>query len=163
MPFLREDLGYSENDFARVIFGYNLLYMIGQFCNGALADRFGPRLIVGIGMLTAATATFFMGFTATISGFLILNVVNGYSQATGWPGLVKLMSAWTKKAERGVLMAWWSTNYVVGGFVGTLLATWCATNKVLFLQSTWHRAFWIPAILLSLTPAVYLVFARSRP
>ena len=66
MPFLKESLGYTKDDFAGVIFGYNLFYMLGQFGNGTLADRLGPRLMVGVGLLTAACATALSAITATM-------------------------------------------------------------------------------------------------
>jgi sugar phosphate permease len=46
MPLLSEDLGYSNLQLANIFFGYSLLYALGQFGFGVLADRFGSRLIV---------------------------------------------------------------------------------------------------------------------
>ncbi len=163
MPFIRDDLGYSKTDFAEVIFGYNLFYMLGQFGNGALADRFGARGIVGLGIMLAAFSNIGMGFAATLGAFTALNCLNGYMQATGWPGLVKIMSTWTRLSERGILMAWWSTNYVVGGVVASLLATWCASNTRLFPSLGWHRAFFVPAIVLALVGLAFIAYVRNRP
>src|SRR5437773_6216701 len=67
MPYLHDDFGYTKNDLAIAITGYNLFYMLGQFGNGAAADRFGPRLIVGVGLLVAAFSNFAMGFAASIT------------------------------------------------------------------------------------------------
>jgi OPA family sugar phosphate sensor protein UhpC-like MFS transporter len=47
MPLLSGDLGCTKDDFAIVLFLYSLFYALGQFYNGFLSDRFGPRLIVG--------------------------------------------------------------------------------------------------------------------
>src|ERR1043165_2554282 len=118
MPYLHDDFGYTKNDLAIAITGYNLFYMIGQFGNAPVVERFGPRLIVGVGLLVAAFSNFAMGFASSIAAFTVLNVINGYSQATGWPGLVKSMSAWTRLQERGVTMGWWGAEHLVGGGVG---------------------------------------------
>src|SRR5262249_32740272 len=139
------------------------LYTLGQFGNGALADRLGARWIVGAGLLTAASANVGMGFVVSLGGLALLNCVNGASQATGWPGLVKNMSAWFRARERGVLMAWWSTNYVAGGYLATIFATWCATDAPFYRELGWRRGFWGPALVLALVGVAFLAFACNRP
>ena len=73
-----------------------------------------------------------MGFGASLFLFMFMMWSNGYGQSTGWPGLIKNMSTWFQHQERGVVMAWWCTCYVVGGFVGTIFATYWATNEMFF-------------------------------
>lgn len=163
MPYLKTDLGYTKEEFAGAIFAYNLFYMLGQFGNGALVDRFGPRLMVGAGLLAAALANVGMGFATVLTAFVVLNAANGYFQSTGWPGLVKVMSAWTSVKERGITMAWWSTNYVVGGLVGGVLATWFAADRSLFAGLGWRRGFWGPALILACIGVLFIVFVRNSP
>ncbi|MFZ6013737.1 MAG: MFS transporter, partial [Bacteroidota bacterium] len=127
MPSMANELGYSHQDLAMVISAFSFTYMAGQFLNGFLADRFSPRVIVGIGLIMAAIANFFMGWTGTLSVFIFLMGVNGLAQSTGWPGLLKNMSAWFGQKERGVVLSWWSTCYVVGAFGATIFATYCIT------------------------------------
>lgn len=163
MPMLTEDLGFSRTDLAWMLTGYSLIYMLGQFANGLLSDRFGSRLIVAVGLLISVGSNVAMGFGVALQLFLIMSWTNGYGQSTGWPSLIKNMSAWFRKEERGVVMAWWCTCYVVGGFFATILATWLATSDMLFSDLGWRRAFWGPGLLLTAIGAVYVVLARDRP
>ncbi|MBI3693404.1 MAG: MFS transporter, partial [Acidobacteria bacterium] len=128
MPLLETDLGYSKIQFANVIFGYSLLYALGQFVAGPLADRYGPRLIVGLGFLIVIGSNLAMAFGASLALFAVLSCLNGAGQATGWSGLVKNMAWWFPHEQRGVVMAWWSTNYVLGGFLATVFATFVAAQ-----------------------------------
>ena len=145
MPLIAKDLGYTNDDFAIVIGTYSFLYMLGQFLNGYLSDKYGPRLIVGIGLLVAVGANAFMGISGALGVFAFLMGVNGLGQSTGWSGLIKNMTTWFRHSERGVVMSWWTTNYVIGAFLATIFATWWATNETILPGLGWKRGFWAPS------------------
>ncbi len=135
MPLLSQDLGFTKDNFAMALFFYSLFYALGQFYNGFLSDKFGPRLIVGIGLFLAVLANVFMGFGATLLVFALLLCLNGTGQSTGWSGTVKNMAPWFRRKERGVVMSWWSTCYVVGAVAATTLATFVVTHPLLWRPS----------------------------
>ncbi|MHC4687280.1 MAG: MFS transporter, partial [Planctomycetota bacterium] len=135
MPLLNQDLGFTKDDLAMVLFCYHLFYALGQFYNGFLSDKFGPRLIVGIGLFLSVLANIFMGFGASLLVFGLLLCVNGTGQSTGWSGTVKNMASWFRRKERGVVMSWWSTCYVVGAIAATGLATFVVTHPLLLQAS----------------------------
>lgn len=163
MPLLAGDLGYSKMQFAGVIFGYSLLYATGQFCFGLLADRLGPRLVVSFGLFVSIVSNVLMGMAGSLVLLAALSCVNGAGQGTGWPGLTKNMSYWFGHEERGVVMAWWTTNYVLGGFLATLFAAFVATHPTLLTNWAWRRGFWLPAALLSLIAAAFVFLVRNKP
>jgi sugar phosphate permease len=164
MPSLKEDLGYTTDDLANILFGYLTIYAIGQFSNGFLSDRFGPRLIVGLGLIVAVISNVFMGIAASsLALFGLLYVANGYAQSTGWSGTIKNMSTWFHHEERGVVMAWWSTCYALGGAAATAFATWVAFDAPFFEDVGWRRGFYVPAAALSVVTVCYILFVRNRP
>lgn len=163
MPMLTDEFGFTKVDLALILTGYSLIYMLGQFANGLLSDRFGPRLIVGLGLVISIVSNIMMGFGASLFLFMVMMWSNGYGQSTGWSGLVKNMATWFQHKERGVMMAWWCTCYVVGGFMGTVLATYWATNETFFAGMGWRRGFWAPALLLTVIAGIYILFTRNRP
>ncbi|MHC4330183.1 MAG: MFS transporter [Planctomycetota bacterium] len=135
MPLLNRDLGFTKHNFAMVLFCYSLFYALGQFYNGFLSDKFGPRLIVGIGLFVSILASVFMGFSAALLLFGLLWCINGIGQSTGWSGTVKNMAPWFRRKERGVVMSWWATCYVVGAIAATSLATFVVTHPLLLRAS----------------------------
>lgn len=163
MPLLERDLGFSNLQLANVVFGYSLLYALGQFVSGVLADRFGPRRVVGAGLFLAIVSNIAMGFSASLVMFAFLGCLNGAGQSTGWSGLVKNMACWFRRRERGVVMAWWSTNYVLGGFLATIFATFAATGGSILPALGWRRGFWAPALVLSAIAAAYVIWVRNEP
>jgi sugar phosphate permease len=158
MPFLQSDAGLSKNQLADILFAYSLMYAGGQFVTGDLADRFTARFVVGLGLASSVAANALMAVDPSYWPLLVLGMLNGLAQSSGWPGLVKVMGAWSAPAERGVVMAWWSTNYVLGGLLATLLAS------ALVAAFPWRTAFWIPALLLAGVTVLFLALVdRGRP
>src|SRR5262249_22350593 len=109
-------------------FAYSLCYAAGQFLMGHLADRLSPRLVVSLGLVAASIANLAMSNHPVYMALLVLGMLNGLAQSTGWPGLLKIMTGWVEPEERGVVMGWWTTNYVVGGFFATVFASWAVAG-----------------------------------
>lgn len=157
------DLGLNNSDYASIIFVYSLIYTIGQFLNGYLSDKFGPRKIVSIGLFLAATVNFFLGMSFSIGIIVFLIALNGYGQSTGWSGLIKNMTPWYRSNERGIVMSWWSTCYVTGGFLATVFATYVAFDMDFMSELSWKRGFIFPSIVLIAIAFIYLLFTRNSP
>jgi sugar phosphate permease len=162
MPLLSRDEGFSTAAFAGAISIYSLFYCLGQFSSGLLSDRLGARRVVTFGMLLSAAASAAMAWLAEPLPITILQAVNGFAQACGWPGLLKIMTYWFDSKSRGVVMAWWGTNYVAGGFLATLFATAAATGPVLVAMG-WRRAAIAPALVVVVIAVLFWLLVREAP
>jgi sugar phosphate permease len=163
IPLLERRFGYSTDQLAHVVFAFSLLYALGQFVFGVLSDRYGARVVVGAGLLVVIASNILLGLQSSLFMLTLLAFIGGAGQATGWSGLVKTMASWFKREERGVVMAWWGTNYVLGGFLATLFATFAATSHRFFPSLAWRRGFLFPALLLLVITVIYVVGARNQP
>src|ERR1700744_6331243 len=163
LPLLGRTSEMSSMRLANIVFGYSLLYAIGQFVFGFLSDRIGPKRVVGVGLLMIVVMNLAMGFHTAILWLMIFACLNGAAQATGWSGLVKIMASWFGPENRGIVMAWWGTNYVLGGFLATAFATWAVAERSLLPELGWARGFLFPAILLSIIALLFLVHVKDTP
>ena len=163
MPLLKNELHFTDDDLKWIVFAYSLAYMLGQFVAGVLSDRFGPRLIVSIGLAIAIIANLCLGFAATPFVFMLLGTLNGAGQSTGWSGTLKNMSPWFARKERGVVMAWWATCYVLGSFLATQFAAWCISANAPFASIGWRNVFFLPSLVLLVIAILYGLFTRNRP
>lgn len=163
MPVMSRELHTSKEEFAVVITVYSIMYMVGQFLNGYLSDRYGSRIIVAIGLLLSVISNMLMGWMGTIGSFLFLMGLNGFGQSSGWPGLIKNLTPWFRRKERGVIMSYWTTCYVIGGMAATAFATYWLSNQSVLTELSWRRAFLLPSVLLLVISLVYIVFARNNP
>lgn len=160
---METDLGLTNADYASIIFVYSLVYTIGQFVNGYLSDTFGPRKVVTFGLLLAAIGNLFLGLTFSTGVIVFLIAANGYGQSTGWSGLIKNMTPWFRRTERGVVMSWWSSCYVTGGFLATIFATYAAFDMEFLSELGWKRGFIFPSLILFVIAMLYLLFTRNDP
>jgi sugar phosphate permease len=156
LPVLQGRFGLGTIELAHIVFGYTLLYVIGQFGCGFLSDRIGAKRVVGAGLLLVAGCNALMGGRASFAWLLLFACLNGVGQSTGWSGLVKIMAIWFRSANRGIVMAWWGTNYVLGGFVATAFATWAVTQPYLLPHLGWRRGFLFPAFILLAISILFL-------
>lgn len=163
MPLLHNSAGLGSIELANIVFGFSLLYALGQFVWGFVSDRVGAKWVVGAGLALAIVSNLMMGLHASARWLLVFACLNGIGQATGWSGLVKIMAIWFDRTNRGVVMAWWGTNYVFGGFLATGFATWTVTQPWLLARMGWRRGFIFPAILLLFIAVAYLFFVREEP
>jgi sugar phosphate permease len=163
LPLLEGTKGLSHLDLANIVFGYSLFYAIGQFTCGLLSDRYGPRRIVGAGLLVIAASNLMMCLHSSPWWLLWFACLNGLGQSTGWSGLVKIMGNWFSGNRRGIVMAWWSTNYVLGGFLATAFATWAVTQSMIAPHLGWRRGFLFPALLVVPVAMVFLVLVKDSP
>ena len=163
MPVMSREMNTSKEEFAFVITVFSIMYMLGQFLNGYLSDRHGPRLIVAIGLLLSVISNLLMGWMGTIGSFVFLMGLNGLGQSSGWSGLVKNLTPWFKKKERGVMMSFWTTCYVIGGLAATAFATYWLTNQNILTEFSWRRAFLAPSIVLLFISLIYIIFDRNSP
>ena len=153
---LQERLGLSVGTLGWIDTGYLAAYAVGQFLSGIVGDRIGSRRLIGYGMLGVAAACAAFGLSSLAGIFLVVYVLNGLFQSTGWPGTVKAMGAWFTPRERGTVMGFWATCYQVGGLVATGVATF------LFVQFGWRWAFLGPAIVIAIVGILNLVFLPER-
>jgi sugar phosphate permease len=157
LPVLHGKLLLSEIQLANIVFGYSLCYALGQFGFGFLSDGVGAKRVVGGGLLLVVASNLLLGVHSALFWLLFFACCNGIGQATGWSGLVKTMASWFGPEQRGVAMAWWGTNYVLGGFLATIFATWALGEHALLVPLGWRRGFIFPAMLLMVITAIYLL------
>ena len=50
-PGIKEEFGFTDQTFGWILTAFLLVYAFGQFVNGFLGDRYGPKLILAIGAL----------------------------------------------------------------------------------------------------------------
>ena len=154
---IQRELGVSTAGLAAIDTGYLATYAVGQFAGGWLGDRVGSRRMVGLGMLGSAALCASFGASSTTSLFALFFGLNGFFQATGWPGNVKAMAAWYGPTERGAVMGFWSTCFQVGPLVATALAAW------LLQHAGWRWSFFGPAIWVALVGLLVLAFLQEGP
>src|SRR5438874_2936401 len=150
------ELGVSTAGLAAIDTGYLATYAIGQFAGGWLGDRIGSRRLIGYGMILSALLISAFGASSSATLFALYFGLNGFVQATGWPGNVKAMAGWYGPTERGAVMGFWSTCFQVGPLAATALAAY------LLAHFGWRTAFFGPAVWVGLVALLVLLFLQEK-
>ncbi|VDO05658.1 unnamed protein product [Rodentolepis nana] len=98
------------------------------------------------------TAAFGLGYYLNIHSFsyyLLVQILGGIAQATGWPCVVTILSNWFGKGRRGFIMGIWNAHTNVGNVLGSILAG-------AFVNYQWGASFIVPGLLL--IAGAYIVF-----
>jgi OPA family glycerol-3-phosphate transporter-like MFS transporter 1/2 len=130
-------------------------YALGMFVCGHLGDRLDLRKFLTWGMLGsgAFVVLFGMGYFWQIHSmpyFLMVQVLGGFFQATGWPSVVTVMANWFGHGKRGLVMGVWNAHTSVGNILGSLMAA-------SMLQYGWGWSFVVPgALIMGMGILIYL-------
>jgi len=97
-----EDLGWSMETQGRVLSAFFVGYLLLQVVGGALADRFGGKIVLGAGVLLWSLFTIltppaaWLGLTA----LLLVRVAMGMGEAVTFPSIYSLYARWIPLTER---------------------------------------------------------------
>jgi len=154
---LAEEHGLDAATLGDLGAAYLIAYTLGQFVSGALGSRLGPRVLLLTGMAVAAVANAAFGIADSGRTFMVLMVLNGLAQSTGWSGTVGTMASWFRREERGRVMGIWATNFQAGPAMASLLAAWALG------VGGYRWSFFAGSVVLLAVWAVFLLLQRNRP
>ena len=159
-----------------VIFtGLTVMYAVGQFVNGQLADRFGSRSIATLGVagsvvmnlavfgVTLTAAPDAPGAGAALALIVAFWAINGFFQAMGWSPMVRMLAHWFPVSRRGSVMGVMGASYQFGGAFSWALAFFLTGYFVQQLGGDWRAVFWVPAALFAVAGLFFFLLARDTP
>lgn len=108
---------------------FMISYALGLYISGMLGDRFNLRYVLSFGMCTSAICVFIFGCLFEWLHFynkymyVLLWILNGLLQSTGWPTVVAVMGNWFGRSSRGFILGLWSACASVGNIIGALMVS----------------------------------------
>lgn len=167
----RKDLGSmagpAASHLAAELACFGVAYAIAQFAGGELADRFSARRVALAGAALSVLCTASLSF-ASPQMVLLLQFGNGFGQGFGWPALLQLFGRWFGRGERDHVLGWWSTSYILGGFLASSLTMWLTVHTGVAARGGFDSAHFEPAYLivsaiLLLAAILFYVETRGMP
>lgn len=137
IPSIIEDLGITSTQVQWVQESYTLVFAALILVFGALADRFGRRRLLIVGMTIFVISSVIAGFSQDGDLLIAARVLQGFGGAMVLPTTLSLVNANFQGKERGIAFAVWGST--IGGMVavGPLLGGWLTTDY------SWRWAFGI--------------------
>ena len=151
----------ADNDWSpatqgTVMSSFFIGYLLLQVPAGFLADRFGGKWVLGIGVLLWSVFTLLTPSAAALglTALLVCRVLMGMSEAVTWPSIYSTYAVWVPIEERGSAVGWMNSG-IAGGSVIALLLT-----PFIVEYFDWQTAFYIYGCLGLLW---FLVWAPTVP
>jgi OPA family glycerol-3-phosphate transporter-like MFS transporter 1/2 len=136
-------------------------YALGMYAAGHLGDTLDLRLFLTTGMIGSGIfiGLFGMGYFWNVHVFwyfLVMQMVAGLFQATGWPSVVAVIGGWFGKRKRGLIMGIWNAHTSVGNISGSLLAA-------AVLEYGWGWSFIVPGAFIVMGGLMVYLFLAAYP
>ena len=153
-PTLQTEFGWSEMDYADIVFAFQVAYAIGLFFAGRMMDRLGTRLgfslaiiIWSLAAIAHAEATWFgpgvavmlaavgLVYAGSVSGFIAARFVLGLGEAGNFPASIKAVAEWFPKKERALATGIFNSGTNVGALLVPIAVPWIT------ITYGWYWAF----------------------
>jgi len=150
--------GFNPTLLGLLMTGFLIAYGISGVALGWLVDFYGPRRMLGIGLVCWGGFMALMGTAGGFVSMLIYRVLLGLAEGPQFGINNKVVQRWFKKSERATANAVWTIGSPLGSAIGFPLTLWLVTNY------GWRASFFALAAfnILIILPLAFL-FVRDFP
>lgn len=168
---ISDEFGFNKAQMGTIITTALLAYACGQIINGLLTDRIGGKraMLVGAGGTVIMNTIFgFASFWGLLWLFVVIRGIDGYLQAFGAPGMVKINAAWFAHTERGRFAEIFgfminAGRFLINTFGPALLAGFFFLGLWYVPPLHWRWLFWIPAMITTCVGVCMALIAKPTP
>lgn len=155
IPSIINDLGINSTQVQWVQEAYTLVFAATLLVFGTLADRFGRRRILLLGVVVFTLASVVAAFSQSGNLLIGARVLQGLGGAMVLPTTLSIINATFRGRDRAIAFAVWGST--IGGMVavGPLLGGWLTTYY------SWRWAFGINVPISVIIVLGVLIFVRA--
>lgn len=140
-PVLREQFHLSATDYGRIVAGFTLGMLVGEFPMGWLSDRFGVRRVLPLAVLWWSTGNALHAFARGTWQFAGLRFWLGTGECANYSGGMKVVAQWFQPKERGFATGIFNGGATIGSIIAPPLLVWITHSL------GWQMAFVLPSVL----------------
>lgn len=165
------EFGFNRAEMGYIITTMLFAYACGQIVNGLLTDRLGGKRAMLIGAAGTILMNILFGvasFAGVLGLFIAIRGVDGYLQAFGAPGMVKINTAWFNHRERGKFSGIFGFMINLGRLgiftMGpALLAGFTVLGLINIPPLHWRWLFWAPSIICAVAAVAMALTVKETP
>jgi len=168
---ISEEFGFTRAQMGYIITTALFAYACGQIINGLLTDHLGGKRAMLIGAAGTIVMNILFGaasFAGLLGLFIAIRGLDGYLQAFGAPGMVKINAAWFSHRERGKFSGIFGFMINLGRFgifnLGpALLAGFTVLGLFRIPPLHWRWLFWAPSVICAVMAVVMVFTVKETP
>lgn len=174
MPLLGE-IGVSKVQLGAFLTAGGLIYGLGRFLNGIVADRHSARKVMASGLFICGGVNILFAFSDYLSLFRAATappaplalvwtmgmvwIVNQYFQGMGVGPCIKTLPKWFAPEELSTRQSIWNLSHSIGAGAVFALCGWYLIPRF----HSWRLCFIVPAAIAIAGAAAVLAFFKDSP
>ena len=136
-PLIMKELEWDEASLGIILSSFFFGYTLLQIPGGWLADRYGGKKVLTVGVLWWSVFTMITPFARSITGMALLRTLMGIGEGVNFPSIQSITTKWVPVAERSRVMGFTLSGISVGNIIAFPLAAW------IMLTLGWRSVFYI--------------------
>jgi ACS family hexuronate transporter-like MFS transporter len=163
-PTLMEEFGWTETNYADIIFWFQASYAVSYLLWGRIVDKIGARWGFGLAFIIWQIAFIAHAGIRGMGGAIAARVALGIGEGGGFPAGIKAVTEWFPKKERAFAVGIFNAGTNIGAILTPLLipliaTVWFGTRE----NPAWEMAIIILGIAgLIWAPIWFLLYRRPR-
>lgn len=136
-------------------------YAFFMFISGYVADHCNLRYFLSSGLILSGVLLYIFGSgyylqIHNIYFFIVVQIISGIVQTTGWPAVIACIGNWFDTSSRGAVFGIWNANTYLGNILGAAIAGY-------FVENNWGLSFMVPGFLTLMAGVMVFLFLVPRP
>ncbi|MEY2942857.1 MAG: hypothetical protein RLY97_871, partial [Pseudomonadota bacterium] len=141
-PILSKEMGWSEKDYASIVFYFQAAYAAAYLVFGWVMDRLGARIGYAIAVVIWTIGHMAHGLAGSVTQFALARAGLGIGEAGNFPAGLKAVAEWFPQKERAFATGLFNAGSNVGAILTPLLL-WLIIDHWGF---DWRMAFYMTGL-----------------
>ena len=156
-PVIMQELGWNEAALGIILSSFFWGYTFLQIPGGWLADRYGGKIVLCMGVLWWSFFMMITPMARTVTNMTVVRALMGLGEGVNFPSIQSLTSRWIPSQERSRVMGFTLSGISIGNILAFPLATW------IMAVFGWRYVFYIFGLMGFVWCAFWIRIAANRP
>ncbi len=154
-PAMEKELGWTQQNYADIVFYFQAAYALSYLAFGAIVDRIGAKAGYAGAFVIWQLAHIAHGAASGLGSFFAVRVALGVGEGGNFPAGIKAVTEWFPKKERALATGIFNAGSNIGAIITPILA------PAIMLLWGWQAAFIITGVVGFLWLIAWLVMYRN--
>jgi len=120
-PLIQDELHLTSTQLGILLSAFFYTYVAAMTPAGWLAERYGARRVLAVGVVIWSVATLLTGIATGVITLLLLRLLLGLGESTAFPSVSKALASEIPVSQLGLANGVMSFGYLAGPAIGTLI------------------------------------------
>jgi len=125
-PTLEKEFSWTEQDYANIVFWFQVMYAAGYMLSGRFVDSVGAKIGYGVAVFLWSIAAMAHALVKSTVGFNVVRGALGFTEGGNFPAAIKSIAEWFPVKERSLASGIMISGTTVGPIIAPGIVLWIA-------------------------------------